>query len=135
MNVTRAAMTYATALNRNELFESPGLRRDIPALLHPEEEVLLVLPGVAGDFPDVMIATARRVLLTAVAGPLRKAKITHEVPAAEVSNVQYRPGLFSRVRVATSGGREITMVPNLKPDAERFAREFDHLIRTGSLPD
>ena len=133
--MTRAAMTYATALNRNELFESPGLRRDIPSLLHPEEEVLLVLPGVAGDFPDVMIATAQRFLLAAVAGPLKKAKIKHEVPAAEVADVQYRPGLFSRMRVATSGGREIKMVPNRKADAERFAREFDHLLRTGSLPD
>ncbi|QNN81958.1 hypothetical protein H3H54_11870 [Brachybacterium sp. Z12] len=72
MTVSRAAMTYATALNRNELFESPGLRRDIPSLLHPEEEVLLVLPGVAGDFPDVMIATASRFLLASVAGPSRR---------------------------------------------------------------
>ena len=134
MNVTRAAMTYATALNRNELFESPGLRRDIPSLLHPEEEVLLVLPGVAGDFPDVMIATAQRFLLAAVAGPLKKAKIKHEVPAAEVADVQYRPGLFSRMKVATGSGREIKMVPHRKVDAERFAREFDQLIRTGSLP-
>lgn len=47
MTSTRAAVTYAQALNRNTLFESPGLRRDIPRLLHPEEEVLLVLPGVA----------------------------------------------------------------------------------------
>ena len=132
--MTRAAMTYATALNRNELFESPGLRRDIPSLLHPEEEVLLVLPGVAGDFPDVMIATAQRFLLAAVAGPLKKAKIKHEVPAAEVADVQYRPGLFSRMKVATASGREIKMVPHRKVDAERFAREFDQLIRTGSLP-
>ena len=65
-------MTYATALNRNELFESPGLRRDIPSLLDPEEEVLLVLPGVAGDFPDVMIASATRFLLASVAGPLKR---------------------------------------------------------------
>ncbi|MGP9538887.1 hypothetical protein ACT3SP_12805 [Brachybacterium sp. AOP43-C2-M15] len=134
MTTTRAAMTYATALNRNELFNSPGLRRDIPSLLHPEEEVLLVLPGVAGDFPDVMIATGARFLLAAVAGPLKKAKIKREVPAADVTGVRYRPGLFSKVRVAPASGREITMVPNRKVDAERFAQEFDHLIRTGSLP-
>lgn len=134
MTVSRAAMTYATALNRNELFESPGLRRDIPSLLHPEEEVLLVLPGVAGDFPDVMIATASRFLLASVAGPLKKAKLKREIPAAEVTGVRYRPGLFSRMRVSPASGREIAMVPNRKVDAERFAHEFSHLIRTGSLP-
>ena len=73
-------MTYATALNRNELFESPGLRRAIPSLLDPEEDVLLVLPGVAGDFPDVMIASASRFLLASVAGPLRRSKIKREIP-------------------------------------------------------
>ncbi|ASK65102.1 hypothetical protein CFK39_03830 [Brachybacterium avium] len=134
MTSTRASMSYATALNRNELFESPGLRRDIPALLHPEEEVLLVLPGVAGDFPDVMIATADRFLLASVAGPLKRSKIKKEVPAAQVTGARYRSGLFSRMRVATAAGGEITMVPNRKADAERFAHEFEHLIRTGSLP-
>lgn len=133
MTVSRAAMSYATALNRNELFESPGLRRDIPALLHPEEEVLLVLPGVAGDFPDVMIATAARFLLASVAGPMKKAKIKREVPAAEVTGVQYRPGVFSRLKVTTSG-RHLKMMPHRKADAERFAREFEHLLRTGTLP-
>lgn len=54
MSRSRAAMTDATALNRSELFESMELRGDIPALARPEEEVL---PGVAGDSPEVMIAT------------------------------------------------------------------------------
>lgn len=134
MTVSRAAMSYATALNRNELFESPGLRRDVPALLHPEEGVLLVLPGVAGDFPDVMIATASRFLLASVAGPLKKAKVKREIPAAEVTGVQYRAGVFSRMRVSPAAGRDITMMPHRKADAERFAHEFAHLIRTGSLP-
>lgn len=127
-------MTYATALNRNELFESPGLRRDIASLLDPEEDVLLVLPGVAGDFPDVMIASASRFLLASVAGPLRRSKIKREIPASQVSGVEYRPGLLTRVRVSHAAGRDIAMVPNRRADAERFAREFDHLIRTGSLP-
>ncbi|AXK45720.1 hypothetical protein DXU92_00680 [Brachybacterium saurashtrense] len=127
-------MTYATALNRNELFESPGLRRDIPALLDEHEEVLLVLPGVAGTFPDVMIATAHRFLLASVAGPMKKAKVKKEVPAAEVSGVEYRPGLLSRAKVRTGSQGTIAMVPHRKADAERFAREFTHLIHTGTLP-
>lgn len=134
VTTTRAAFTYASALNRNELFESPGLRRDVPSLLHPEEEVLLVLPGVAGDFPNVMIATATRFLLASVAGPLKRAKIQREVPSSEVESVRYRPGILSKVRVARTSGRDITMVPNRKVDAERFSHEFGHLIRTGSLP-
>lgn len=127
-------MTYATALNRNELFESPGLRRDIPSLMTPEEEVLLVLPGVAGDFPEVMIVTAARVMIAAVAGPIKQAKVKREVPASEVTGVTYRPGLFARVKVAAASGRELKMVPHRRADAERFTREFDHLLRTGSLP-
>ena len=134
MSTTRAAVTYASALNRNELFESPGLRRDIPALLRPEEEVLLVLPGVAGNFPNVMIATATRFLLASVAGPIKKAKIKREVVSSEVTGVRYRPGIFTRMRVARASKRDITMLPHRKVDAERFAHEFDQLIRTGSLP-
>ena len=127
-------MTYATALNRNELFESPGLRRDIPDLLHPDENVLLVLPGVAGDFPNVLIATSSRVMLAAVAGPIKRAKVKREIPAAAVAGVNYRPGIFSRVHVQSNSGRDIRMLPNRKADATRFAGEFEHLLRTGSLP-
>ncbi|MFC7458439.1 hypothetical protein ACFQS2_14725 [Brachybacterium sp. GCM10030267] len=134
MTPTRASMSYATALNRNELFESPGLRRDIPAVLAPDEEVLLVLPGVGGDFPDVMIATDRRFLLASVAGPLKKAKVKREVPARGITGVEYRPGVFSRVRVRVADGRDVRMMPHREADAERFATEFAHVIRTGRLP-
>lgn len=127
-------MTYATALNRNELYESYGLRARIPRLLHPDEEVLLVLPGVAGDFPDVMIATATRFLLAAVAGPIKDAKIKREIPASEVASVRYRRGFLTRVRVASTTGREIKMIPAHNHDAERFVAEFDHLLSTGRLP-
>lgn len=134
MTPNRATITYASALNRNELFESPGLRRDIPSLLHPEEEVLLVLPGVAADFPNVMIVTANRFILASVAGPFKKTKIKREVDSLEVTDVRYRPGILTRVRVARVSNRDITMLPNRKVDAERFTHEFNHLIQTGSLP-
>lgn len=127
-------MTYATALNRSELFESPGLRREIPDLLHPEENVLLVLPGVAGDFPNVLIATSSRVMLAAVAGPLKRANVKREIPATVVAGVQYRPGIFSRVHVQSNTGRDIKMMPHRKADATRFTSEFERLLRTGSLP-
>ncbi|MCS6711167.1 hypothetical protein JSY14_03730 [Brachybacterium sp. EF45031] len=133
METTRAQRSYATALNRNELFSSPGLRRDIPALLDPEEEVMLALPGVAGDFPDVLIVTVRRTLLAAVAGPLRRARIKKESPAGEVTGVSYSPGLLSRVAVTTTRGTW-RMLPHRRADAERFTAEFDHLLRTGTLP-
>ena len=64
---------------------------------------------------------------------MKKAKIKREVPAAEVTGVQYRPGVFSRLKVTTSG-RDLKMMPHRKADAERFAREFEHLLRTGALP-
>lgn len=134
MSTSRAASSYSAALNRNELFASPGLRRDIPSLLHPDEEVLLVLPGVAGDFPDVMIATVSRFLLATVAGPIRKAKVKRDVPATEIIGVRYRPGAFTRVHVETARGRNVRMMPARKVDAERFSVELDHLARTGRLP-
>lgn len=134
MDPTRAPMSYAAALNRNELFTCPGLRRDIPRLLDPGEEVLLVLPGVASDFPDVMIATAQRFLLAAVAGPLKRAKVKREAAASQVTGLRYRTAVFSRVVVQISGGRDIKMMPNRKEDAERFSADFEHLIRTGTLP-
>lgn len=133
MSTSRAAMTYATALNRNSLPSNRGLQLDIPTVLDPDEEVLLVLPGVAGDFPDVMIASATRFLLAAVAGPLKRAKVKKQVAASEVTGVEYSPGVLSRVKVVTSSG-SIKMMPHAKADAARFAEEFSHLIRTGRLP-
>lgn len=134
MSPSRAAMTYASALNRNELFESPGLRRDIPQLLRDDDEVLLVLPGVAGDFPDVVVVTTDRLLLAKVAGPLKRSAIRREVPASQVTAVHYRPGVFSRIRFEVAGERDLRMMPHRKADAERFAGEFSHLIATGRLP-
>lgn len=46
-----ASTTYSTALARNELYASFALRREVPTLLDPQEEVLLVLPGSPGSSP------------------------------------------------------------------------------------
>lgn len=134
MPTSRATSTYAAALNRNQLFANYGLQQDIPKLLHADEEVLLVLPGVAGDFPNVLVAASNRVLLAAVAGPIKRAKVKREVPASAITGVQYRSGVFTRIHVQTSLGRDIRMLPNHHDDAERFAFEFGHLLRTGRLP-
>lgn len=131
---TRASMTYATALNRNELYASIPLRDEPPTVLHPDEEVLLVLPGVAGDFPDVIVVTAARTLLIKVGGIVKRASIKREAPAAQVIGVSYRRGLLSRVKISVAGGRDLGMTPSTADDAERFVRELDHLIRTGGLP-
>lgn len=128
MEATRAEFSYASALNRNELFACRGLRSDIPSLLAPEEEVLLVLPGVAGDFPEVMIATSTRFLLAAVAGPIRRAKIKREVPASQVTGAEYAGRLFSRLTVTTTS-RSIKMLPHRSQDAMRFAQELNALLR------
>lgn len=129
-----SAVSYASALNRNELFATTGLHRDIPSVLSPDEEVLLVLPGVAGDFPNVLVVSVRRVLLAAVAGPVRRAKVTREAPVSRVTGVSYRPGAFRRVRVSLAGSRDLRMSPHRSADAERFRVEFERLLRTGRLP-
>ncbi|MDN5685757.1 MAG: hypothetical protein L0G94_03605 [Brachybacterium sp.] len=135
MATSRASMSYATALNRNELFSSPGLRRDVPKALDPQEEVLLAVPGVAGDYPDVMIATVRRLMVAKVTGGLTGVKIKKEAHADQITGITYRPGIFSRVKIQVQGARDIAMMPNRKADAERFAQAFEHLLRTGHLPD
>ena len=135
MATSRASMSYATALNRNELFSSPGLRRDVPKALDPQEEVLLALPGVAGDYPDVMIATVRRLLVAKVTGGFTGVKVKKEARADQITGIAYRPGIFSRVKIQVEGARDIAMMPNRKADAERFAQAFEHLLRTGHLPD
>lgn len=43
-------------------------------------------------------------------------------------------GLSTRMRVVTSAGRTITLVPNRRADGEHSAHEFGHFVRTGSLP-
>lgn len=134
MASTPASMSYATALVRNELFASPGLQRDVPKVLDPEEQVLLALPGVAGDFPDVLVVTARRLLVVKVTGGLKGAKVKREVPAPAVTGVSYRMGAFSRVKLAVQGRRDLKFMPHRKADAERFAGEFAHLLRMGELP-
>ncbi|MCW4458741.1 hypothetical protein [Microbacterium sp. MPKO10] len=131
---TPAAMSYGTALSRNELFSSPGLQRDVPRILDSEEEVLLALPGVAGRYPLVMIATAQRLLVAQVTGGVKGVRLKKEASARSITGISYRPGLFTRVRVHSSETHDIRMVPNRKVDAERFTREFDSLLRTGHLP-
>lgn len=130
-----ASGTYATALSRNELFASMGLRHDVPKVLSPEEEVLLALPGVAGDFPLVTIATRRRVLTAKVTGGFKGAKVARQAPAPRVRAISYGGRLFSRVKVQVDGGRDIAMIPHRTADAHRFVASFEHLLRTGRLPD
>lgn len=134
MSAPRSAWSYAAALNRNELYATPGLQIDIPTVLAPDEDVILALPGVAGEFPDVLIVSATRVVLAKVAGPFRGAKIRREAPAASVTGVSYRPGAFTRVRIHVRGKRDIVMMPHRKRDAERFAQEMAELLRTGQRP-
>lgn len=135
MASTRATTSYVQALHRNQdLFSSPSLQRDVPRLLAPEEEVLLVVPGTAGEYPEVMIATDRRFLLAKVSGPVRGARVLRELPAAEVAEVSYRPGLLTRIVVRPHRGRPIRMCPHRRENGERFARELAQLLRTGHLP-
>lgn len=129
-------MSYSIALNRNELYASYGLRSDVPKVLDPEEEVLLVLPGVAGQFPSVLIVTRHRALEAKVtAGWSTGAKIGREAPAAQVRSVAYSGWLFARVKLEVEGGRDLAVVPHRRADAERFVASFEHLLRTGRLPD
>ncbi|WP_342762567.1 hypothetical protein [Dermabacter hominis] len=48
--------------------------------------------------------------------------------------VDYKPSIFTKVRVRVEGGRDVILIPNKKHDAERFRDEMNHVIRTGVLP-
>lgn len=134
MSASRSALSYSAALNRNELYATPGLHLDIPTVLAPDEEVILALPGVAGEFPFVLIVSETRVLLAKVAGILRSATVKRQAPASTVTGVSYRPGVFTRMHIHVRGKRDIAMLPHRKHDAERFAKEMEELLRTGRRP-
>ncbi|NYF98772.1 hypothetical protein [Janibacter cremeus] len=126
-----ASTTYSTALARNELYASFALRREVPTLLDPEEEVLLVLPGVAGQFPDVLIVIRQRALLAKVTGWFSRVKIKREAPLGRIRGIAYSGWLFARVKLEVDGGRDLTLVPNRRADAWRFVESFEHLLQTG----
>lgn len=134
MSYSRAEMTYASALNRNELFASISLRDEGAKVLDPDEEVLLVLPGVAGDYPNVLIVTSTRIVLAKLGGVMRRAVIKREAPAQAITGASFGGGPFSVMKVHVSGGRDLRMMPHRKQDAARFAGELEHLIRTGRTP-
>lgn len=124
---------YAAALSRNELYADLGLRRT-GDVLEPSERALLALPAVASDAPTVLIVTDSRVVLSRVGGWRARAKALRSIPAAKVRGVEYQKGAFTRLRLLVDGERDLRLLPHRKDDAERFAGELDHLLRTGSLP-
>ena len=134
MPAPRSLTTYTAALHRNSIYADVGVQRDIPMLLHPDEEVLLVLPGVDTDHADVMIVTERRFLLAEVTGTSTPPVVQRWAPARAVRSAEYRPVLLARVRVRCDGQPDILMMPYEAHDAERFVAELSHLLRTGRLP-
>lgn len=131
---TLAERTYRRALARNELFSCFALPREGARRLDPNEEVLLALRGVAGDYPDVLVVTVSRVLRIKIVGGFRGSVIKRQAPAHAVRGVDYKPGIFTKVRVRVEGGRDVTLIPNQKHDAERLRDEMNHVIRKGGVP-
>lgn len=124
---------FGAALARNELFGDISLRRT-GEVLEPGERALLALPAVASDAPTVLIVTDSRVVLSRVGGLLARPTAVRSIPAAKVRGVEYRKGAFTRIRLLIDGERDLRMLPHRKDDAERFAGELDHLLRTGRMP-
>ena len=131
---TLAKRTYCRTLARNEIFSCFPLPREGARRLYPNEEVLLVLSGVAGDYPDVLVVTVSRVLRIKIVGWFRGSVIKRHAPAHAVRGVEYKPSIFTKERVRVEGERDVTLIPNKKHDAERFRDEMNHVIRTGALP-
>lgn len=136
MSTTLAAQSYATALNRNTLYATYALHHVIPKkVLRPDEKVLLVLPGVASDFPKVLVATVDRLFVARVGGVIRRHSILRQVPAGDVVGVDYGGRLFDRIRVHVRGARDIAMLPNTSEETRRFEEALRHLVATRRLPD
>lgn len=135
MASSRAEMTYAAALNRNELFGTPTIHTVIPQkVLDPDEEVLLVLLGVASDYPDILVVTDRRTMLVQVGGVIRRVNIKREIAPTDVLGATFKGGALHRIRLEVRGQRELKMLPNRKADASRFCEELNQLIATGRRP-
>lgn len=135
MSSTLAAHSYASALNRNELFASFALRDVIPTkVLAPDEEVLLVLPGVGSDFPNLLVVTIHRCMKVQVGGVVRRHRISRQVPPDAVLGSSYGGRSFQRIRVHVRGQRDIAMLPHRNADGLRFQDELAQLIATGRVP-
>lgn len=80
------------------------------------------------------MGSVSRSLRIKIVGGFRGSVIKRQAPAHAVRCVDCKPGIFTKVRVRVEGGRDVTLIPNKKHDAERFRDEMNHMIRTGALP-
>lgn len=106
-------------------------------LLGPDDEVLLALPGVPGDTGQILLVTAKEVVLAqwdAAGDAPRRIRRKREAPAADIASASYSPGVYRKLRVKNRSGRDLAMEPCTAEDGVRFAAALDTLASTGRLP-
>lgn len=106
-------------------------------LLNPEDEVLLSLPGIPGDTPEILLVTRQEVILGRwdAAGSAPK-DITRKraVPARDVRGASYTPGMYYKVEIAVDSARDLRIEPCTVEDALRFTHGLQSLVATGQVP-
>ena len=140
--MTRSTSTARESLARALSLTTVHRRLMLPGdladhLLEPDDEVLLALPGVPGDTGQILLVTAKEVVLAqwdAEGDAPRKLKRKREAPAADVASVTYRPGLYLKLRVKIRSGRDLAIEPCTAEDGIRFAAALNSLATTGRLP-
>lgn len=97
--MTRSTSTARESLARALSLTTVHRRLMVPDdladhLLEPDDEVLLALPGVPGDTGQILLVTAKEVVLAqwdAEGDAPRKLKRKREASAVDVASVTYRP--------------------------------------------
>ena len=126
-------ISYKKALDRCKQYGTVSLITEPPSVLERGEEVVLVLLGLARDFPHMVMVTDRRLLkldLGVIFGP----PIEVEIPLNEVQSATFGSGPFGKVRIQSAGRKDVEIFPNCSDEARRFIQELDVFLRTGQRP-
>ncbi len=131
----RQEQDYRDALQRNVMDGRNELYFiKIGEIFFPDEDVLLALPGSAGDDTEALIVTTHRLLKVQFLAFRRHLRF--EIPASLVAGAEYRRGFFTRLKIWRRDSRHpFKFVVGNADDTERFVHQLNHLIATGRLPE
>lgn len=106
-------------------------------LLAPDAEVVLALPSIPDDKPQIVLVTTKEVVLgrwNTAGRTVKEITRVRTVPAADVRGVNYSPGLYRSVRIVVDSAPDLSIDPCTAEDAIRFTHALQALAATGALP-
>lgn len=133
-----ARESLARALSTTTIRRGLMMPEDIAEqLVTPDDEVLLALPGIPDDKPQIMLVTREEVVLgrwNAVGQVPKDVMRKRAVAARDVRGASYTPGLYYKVEVDVRSAKDLSMEPCTFEDGIRFAHALQTLATTGQVP-